>query len=60
MLRRFISDFSKLQSFLSKETWVVELLRNDNLGFAISRAKSLGTGESYIGERGINRLMAII
>lgn len=47
VLRRFITDFSKHQSFLSKEIWVSELMRNDKLGFAISRAIKLNAGESY-------------
>lgn len=47
VLRRFIPDFSKHQSFLSKDTWVSELMRNDKLGFAISRAIKLNAGESY-------------
>lgn len=47
VLRRFIPNFSKHQSFLSKGTWVSELMRNDKLGFAISRAIKLNAGESY-------------
>lgn len=47
VLRRFIPNFSKHQSFLSKDTWVSELMRNDKLGFAISRAIKLNAGESY-------------
>lgn len=47
VLRRYISNFSKHQSFLSKDTWVSELMLNDKLGFAISRAIKLNAGESY-------------
>lgn len=47
VLRRFIPNFSKHQSFLSKDTWVSELMRNDKLGFVISRAIKLNAGESY-------------
>lgn len=47
VLRRFIPNFSKHQSFLSKYTWVSELMQNDKLGFAISRAIKLNAGESY-------------
>lgn len=48
VLRRHIPNFSKHQSFLSKEQWVSDLLANDRLASAISNAQSIGTdGESY-------------
>ena len=48
ILRRFMPNFSKHQSFLSKEAWVAELLADNRLKTAIANAKSLGmTGESY-------------
>lgn len=47
MLRRFMPDFSKHQSFLSKENWVSELLRDDKLMQAVTRAMNLSPGESY-------------
>lgn len=47
VLRRFIPEFSKHQSFLSKEVWVSELLINDKMNQAITRAKELKDGESY-------------
>lgn len=48
MLRRFIPDFSKHQSFLSKETWVESLICDNHLETAIDNANTLGIhGESY-------------
>lgn len=48
LLRRFIPDFSKHQSFLSKETWVSELLSDNRLNIALDNANAIGTeGESY-------------
>jgi len=48
VLRRFIPDFSKHQSFLSKETWVSALLADNRLDTALSNANAIGTeGESY-------------
>ena len=48
VLRRHIPNFSKHQSFLSKEQWVSDLLANDRLASAISNAQSIGMdGESY-------------
>lgn len=48
VLRRFIPDFSKHQSFLSKETWVAALLSDNRLATAISTANMIGMeGESY-------------
>lgn len=47
VLRRFIPNFSKHQSFLSKEVWVSELLTDGKISQAITRAKELNAGESY-------------
>lgn len=48
LLRRFIPDFSKHQSFLSKETWVSALLSDNRLNTALENANAIGTeGESY-------------
>lgn len=47
-LRRYISNFSKHQSFLSKEVWVSELIAENRLDTAIANANSIGIeGESY-------------
>lgn len=48
VLRRFIPDFSKHQSFLSKGNWVSDLLSDNRLDAALANAKAIGTeGESY-------------
>lgn len=48
MLRRFIPDFSKHQSFLSKETWVSELIKGNRLNTAVANSILIGSfGESY-------------
>lgn len=47
VLRRYISNFSKHQSFLSKEGWVSELLTDGKINQAITRAKELNAGESH-------------
>lgn len=48
VLRRLIPDFSKHQSFLSKETWVSALLADNCLNTALDNANAIGTeGESY-------------
>lgn len=48
VLRRFIPDFSKQQSFLSKDGWVAGLLSDNRLEAAIANAKVIGRkGESY-------------
>lgn len=48
VLRRFIPDFSKHQSFLSREIWVSDLISDNRLDSALSNAKAIGTdGESY-------------
>lgn len=47
-LRRYIPNFSKHLSFLSKEAWVNELIAEERLETAISNALATGTtGESY-------------
>ena len=48
VLRRHIPDFSKHRSFLSKETWVSELIADNRLDTAIANATAIGTdSESY-------------
>lgn len=48
VLRRYIPNFSKHQSFLSKETWVSDLLSDIRLDTALANAKAIGVeGESY-------------
>lgn len=48
VLRRYMPNFSKHQSFLSKEAWVLELLANNRLDMAITNANTIGIGgESY-------------
>ncbi|WP_302614959.1 RloB family protein [uncultured Bacteroides sp.] len=48
VLRRFIPDFSKRQSFLSKETWVSELIKGNRLNIAVANSILVGSfGESY-------------
>lgn len=48
MLQKYLPTFSKQQSFLSKESWVTELSKNEKLETAISNAISIGEqGESY-------------
>ena len=48
VLRRFIPDFSKHQSFLSKETWVSDLLSDNRFAKAVLNSKTIGIdGESY-------------
>lgn len=46
-LRRFMPDFSKHQSFLSRENWVAELSGDGRLEKAASRAMASDSGESY-------------
>ncbi|WP_304647557.1 RloB family protein [uncultured Duncaniella sp.] len=47
-LHRYMPNFSKHQSFLSKETWVSELLADNRLDTAIINANLIGIeGESY-------------
>lgn len=47
-LRKYLPEFNKHQSFLSRENWVVELIRDDRLRIAISNARGIGVeGESY-------------
>lgn len=48
VLHRYMPNFSKHQSFLSKEVWVSELLADNRLDTAISNANAIGmAGESY-------------
>lgn len=48
LLQKFIPAFCKQQTFLSQETWVRELVKDNKLQTAISNAKSIGDqGESY-------------
>ena len=47
-LRRYLPTFSKQQSYLSKENWVVTLLADNKLATAINNATAIGEeGESY-------------
>lgn len=47
-LHRYIPNFSKHQSFLSKEAWVLDLLAENRLDTAITNANAIDmTGESY-------------
>ena len=47
-LHRYMPDFSKHQSFLSKENWVSDLLSDNRLDAALANANVIGTeGESY-------------
>ncbi len=57
-LRRYIPNFSKHQSFLSKENWVSALLADEKLATAIENAIAIGEeGESY---SNLHRLFAIL
>ena len=48
VLRKYMPDFSKHESFLSKEKWVGEMVSDGKLDDALNRAKNFGTsGESY-------------
>lgn len=48
VLRRYIPNFSKHQSFLSKDAWVSDLLSDNRLDTALANANAIGTeGESY-------------
>ena len=48
VLHRYMPNFSKHQSFLSKEAWVSELLADNRLTKAIANANIVGMeGESY-------------
>lgn len=48
VLRRFIPNFCKHQSFLSKEIWVSDLLSDNRLDTALDNANAIGIeGESY-------------
>lgn len=48
VLRRYQPNFSKHQSFLSKDTWVSDMLTDNRLDTALAKANAIGTeGESY-------------
>ena len=48
VLRRFLPDFSKHETYLAKEKWVVDMIANGKQDIAMDRAKGFGmTGESY-------------
>ena len=47
VLHRYIPNFSKHQSFLSKEAWVSELLNDDKMRQAAIRAEEYREVESY-------------
>lgn len=47
VLHRYMPNFSKHQSFLSKEAWVSELLNDDKMRQAAIRAEEFREGESY-------------
>lgn len=48
VLRHYIPNFSKHQSFLSKDAWVSDLLTDNRLDMALANAKAICTeGESY-------------
>lgn len=48
VLRRYLPNFSKHQTFLSKDGWVVGMLANNGLETAIANARAAGCGgESY-------------
>lgn len=48
VLHRFLPDFSKHETYLSKEKWVVDMIANGKQDIAMDRAKGFGmTGESY-------------
>lgn len=48
VLHRYIPNFSKHQSFLSRDTWVSDLLTDNRLDTALANANAIGTeGESY-------------
>lgn len=48
ILQKYLPAFSKQQSFLSKEAWVNELVKDEKLKTAVKNALSIGDeGESY-------------
>ena len=48
VLHRFLPDFSKHETYLAKEKWVVDMIANGKQDIAMDRAKGFGmTGESY-------------
>lgn len=57
-LNRYLPGFSKQQSFLSKENWVVSLLADNKLATAITNAIAIGNeGESY---SNLHKLFALL
>lgn len=58
ILRRYLPNFSKQQTFLSKENWVATLLTDNKLTTAIDNALSIGVdGESY---SNLHKLFALL
>lgn len=48
VLRRFLPNFSKHETYLAKEKWIVDMIANGKQDIAMDRAKGFGmTGESY-------------
>lgn len=48
VLRRYMPNFNKHQSFLSKDAWVSDLISDNRLDTALANANAIGTeGESY-------------
>ena len=57
-LHRYLSTFSKQQSYLSKENWVATLLADNKLTTAINNATAIGEeGESY---SNLHKLFALL
>ena len=58
LLHRFMPNFSKQQSFLSRDNWVATLLADNKLSTAISNAIAIGDeGESY---SNLHKLFALL
>ena len=48
VLRRFLPDFNKHETYLSKEKWVIEMIADGKQDIAMDRTKGFGmAGESY-------------
>ena len=48
ILRKYLPDFSKHETYLSKEKWVIDMITDEKVDIAMGRAKAFGTtGESY-------------
>ena len=57
-LHRYLPNFSKQQTYLSKENWFAALLADNKLSTAISNATTIGEeGESY---SNLHKLFCII